>query len=320
MESNLPPFQGNSFADRQEPDPRAIEALLGVGLRHGFDASSGLFMVDHVFKNGVVQTVQITSRTTRFLGLEVREITSPSFIEEGTFRPEVAMPLLGKNIAAFKAWQAVPGRRNKKLVEYRMWVPASLSGEALAKAIDFVAGSALEGRQLAEHASPFMQVGITPFSDNDPCSSNESQMLRTPDRHVEGLLRELGMDYKNDEDAFGANLLHSCSDGSLQELDINHITSDFFGVEFREISGQGLCSDTEFDEATLHFLLHENAQFKSGAWAAFNGSDTGFCLAIFLTPVRANLTAAELSVVLDQMANFVHGAADRLEDFKAQAN
>ncbi len=319
MENDSSPFQGHSYANRQAPDQRVVEVLTGIGLRHDFDAATGLFTVEHEFKNGASQTVHIASGIDRFLGMEVREITSPSFIEEGTFRPEVAMPLLGKNIESFKAWQALQGRRNKKLVEYRMWVPASLPGKALAKAIDFVAASALEGRQIAEDASPFMQAGSSLFSGNESRSPNERQRPRTPDRRVEALLRELGMDYKNEEDAFGANLLHSCSDGSLQELDINHVTSDFFGVEFREISSLGLCSDREFDESTLHFLLHENAKFKSGAWAAYNDSDPGFCFAIYFTPVRANLTASELSVVLDQMANFVHGAADRLEDFKAQA-
>ena len=54
MENDSSPFQGHSYANRQAPDQRLVEVLTGIGSRHDFDAATGLFMVEHEFKNGAV--------------------------------------------------------------------------------------------------------------------------------------------------------------------------------------------------------------------------------------------------------------------------
>jgi hypothetical protein len=69
------------------PDSRVSSALDALDIPYECDPSTGRFEVLVQLKNGRSQTVFIHSATNKFLGIELREISSPAMVSDAPSTP-----------------------------------------------------------------------------------------------------------------------------------------------------------------------------------------------------------------------------------------
>jgi hypothetical protein len=87
----------NTESEDFSQDPRVSSALDALDIPYECDPSTGRFEVLVQLKEGRSQTVFINSATNKFLGIELREISSAALESDGSFDARTANLLLRDN-------------------------------------------------------------------------------------------------------------------------------------------------------------------------------------------------------------------------------
>ena len=122
------------------PDPRILAALEDLDYPYEINQRTGDFLVRYNFEDERTQMVAICSTTDEFMGIELRDISSPSLLSEGIFDARTANFLLRENSELkFGNWCIELGSENKHYAVFCMRVSAALPHRALAEIMDTVA-------------------------------------------------------------------------------------------------------------------------------------------------------------------------------------
>ena len=123
------------------PDSRVSSALDALDISCECDPSTGRFEVLVQLKNGRSQTVFIHSATNKFLGIELREISSPAMVSDGPFDARTTNLLLRDNAELFHGdWSIhLNEDSSKHFAVFSMSGLASLEPDPLSSIIQCVA-------------------------------------------------------------------------------------------------------------------------------------------------------------------------------------
>lgn len=128
------------------PDPRILAALEDLEYPYEIDSRTAYFHVRYIFEDERTQMVTICSATEEFMGIELRDISSPSLVSDGIFDARTSNFLLRENAELqFGNWRIEVGPENKHYAIFCMRVSAALPHRALAEIMDTVA-------KIADHA------------------------------------------------------------------------------------------------------------------------------------------------------------------------
>lgn len=92
-----PPVSSDSATERTAPDPRVAALLDDLGYSYEIVPETATFKVAYGFEDNRTQVVFIPSRTEEFLGVKLREISSPALASSGIFDGRTANFLLRDN-------------------------------------------------------------------------------------------------------------------------------------------------------------------------------------------------------------------------------
>jgi hypothetical protein len=129
-------------ADSSEtaPDPRVAAILDELGHSYEILPDSGTFKTGYLFEDGRSQDVFIRSITEEFLGVELREITSPALVSSGIFDARTANFLLRENTnMKFGGWCIEVGEDNGHFAVFSVKVGAALPARPFAEILEMVA-------------------------------------------------------------------------------------------------------------------------------------------------------------------------------------
>ena len=122
------------------PDPRIITALDDLDYPYEINPQTADFYVRYNFEGERTQMITICSATDEFMGIELRDISSPSLLSEGIFDARTANFLLRENSELkFGNWRIELSHENKHYAVFCMRVSAALPHRALAEIMDTVA-------------------------------------------------------------------------------------------------------------------------------------------------------------------------------------
>jgi hypothetical protein len=122
------------------PDPRVAAILNELGLSYEILPESGTFKTGYLFEDGRSQEVFIRSMTEEFLGVELREITSPALVSRGIFDARTANFLLRENSTMkFGAWCIEVGEDNGHFAVFNVKVGAALPARPFSDILEMVA-------------------------------------------------------------------------------------------------------------------------------------------------------------------------------------
>lgn len=135
-----PPVTGDSASERTAPDPRVVAFLDDLGYSYEVSPETGTFKVEYGFEDNRTQVVYIRSLTEEFLGVELREITSPALASNGIFDDRTANFLLRENAnMKFGAWCIEIGQDNAHFAVFCVKVSAALPLRPFAEILELVA-------------------------------------------------------------------------------------------------------------------------------------------------------------------------------------
>jgi hypothetical protein len=134
------PVTDDSATEHQSPDPRVAAMLDDLGYAYEIAPETGTFKVAYGFEDSRTQVVYIRSRTEEFLGVELREITSPALASSGIFDGRTANFLLRENAnMKFGAWCIEMGDDNAHFAVFSAKVSAALPLRPFAEILELVA-------------------------------------------------------------------------------------------------------------------------------------------------------------------------------------
>lgn len=134
------PVTDDSATGRTDPDPRVAAILDDLGYSYEIAPETGTFKVEYGFEDNRTQVVYIRSRTEEFLGVELREISSPALSSSGIFDGRTANFLLRDNAnLKFGAWCIEMGEDNAHFAVFSAKVSAALPVRPFAQILELVA-------------------------------------------------------------------------------------------------------------------------------------------------------------------------------------
>ena len=126
------PVTDDSDTERPASDPRVVALLVDLGYSYEIVPETATFKVAYGFEDNRTQVVYIRSRTEEFLGVELREISSPALASGGIFDGRTANFLLRDNAnLKFGAWCIEIGEDNAHFAVFSVKVSAAQLFELL---------------------------------------------------------------------------------------------------------------------------------------------------------------------------------------------
>jgi hypothetical protein len=134
------PVADDSASEHPAPDPRVVALLDDLGYSYEVSPETGTFKVAYGFEDNRTQVVYIRSLTEEFLGVELREISSPALSSSGIFDGRTANFLLRDNAnLKFGAWCIEIGEDNAHFAVFSVKVSAALPVRPFAQILELVA-------------------------------------------------------------------------------------------------------------------------------------------------------------------------------------
>lgn len=112
------------------------------------------------------------------------------------------------------------------------------------------------------------------------------------DPRVAKALDDLGIKYRVDADG-DFQFIFGLQEDRSQSGFIRSRTSEFAGIEIREIVSPAMTSQGPFDARTANILLDQNSRVKLGAWATQHNAE-GHHIAVFIVKIAADLEGEPL--------------------------
>ena len=135
-------------------------------------------------------------------------------------------------------------------------------------------------------------------------------LVNTPtiDQRIEPLLRELGIDFKIDEDG-DYQAVFQLHDNRSQRVVISSMTSNLADLEIRKIYSVGYRSEAPLTQNIANLLLGINHHSRLGAWQVMESRSNYY--AAYNVQVAADTDAQTLMAVIKAVAE----SADSIEDY-----